>query len=258
MAVIYDHFAGAALPAGLSGLPASALKYLPQNMGGSISPTMPSMPAAMPTMRGNVLTSVATISPDMQPSQPRMLFQRNPQIPPNQQYPQRMPMHLPNTGLPQHRLPPPAPGQQAMGPQGQMPGPTGLMNIPVRAPGPSHMPPRGNMPNAHNLTQQPQNMGATSLPSQPGSFQQQLPTRDTGHAPNGQLLFSTQNTLPTYQMTNTMPSRTLSLQQPPYNNVTQQPPGQYGLANSPQNQQLNRSEERRVGKECRSRWSPYH
>ena len=229
MAVIYDHFAGVALPAGLSGLPASALKYLPQNMGGSISSTMPSMPAAMPTMRGNVPTSVATMSPDMQPSQPRMPFQRNPQIPPNQQYPQRMPMHLPNTGLPQHRLPPQAPGQQAMGPQGQMPGPTG----------PSHMPPRGNMPNAHNLTQQPQNMGATSLPSQPGSFQQQLRTADTGHAPNGQLPFSTQNTLPVYQMTNTMPLRTLSLQQPPYNNVTQQPPGQYGPANSPQNQQLN-------------------
>src|ERR1017187_10524695 len=30
------------------------------------------------------------------------------------------------------------------------------------------------------------------------------------------------------------------------------------IVNSPANQWLLRSEERRVGKECRSRWSPYH
>ena len=30
------------------------------------------------------------------------------------------------------------------------------------------------------------------------------------------------------------------------------------LAQDPENPELLRSEERRVGKECRSRWSPYH
>ena len=31
-----------------------------------------------------------------------------------------------------------------------------------------------------------------------------------------------------------------------------------GWLNSPNTRKLTRSEERRVGKECRSRWSPYH
>src|SRR3712207_7555330 len=36
-------------------------------------------------------------------------------------------------------------------------------------------------------------------------------------------------------------------------------PGQYGIAVAQDRPELrDRSEERRVGKECRSRWSPYH
>src|SRR2546421_11742317 len=34
--------------------------------------------------------------------------------------------------------------------------------------------------------------------------------------------------------------------------------GRYFLFDTAANQQASRSEERRVGKECRSRWSPYH
>ena len=37
-----------------------------------------------------------------------------------------------------------------------------------------------------------------------------------------------------------------------------QRPGLYALTSAPWYTSLQRSEERRVGKECRSRWSPYH
>src|SRR2546430_15145997 len=43
----------------------------------------------------------------------------------------------------------------------------------------------------------------------------------------------------------------------PFSNDLSNIPGQFGIQGVPQ-VPSNRSEERRVGKECRSRWSPYH
>ena len=48
------------------------------------------------------------------------------------------------------------------------------------------------------------------------------------------------------------------LQQPEWNNATVYPKKSFDENHPRESEDRSRSEERRVGKECRSRWSPYH